>query len=278
MIEKILRLQRRLEPEILVRPGQLAGELAATRPQKRAFRRVILYSPAFGESLPGQPFPPWLIPAKLRPPDCPEWKQFCRVRSELTEDDLLDDDPFSRCLRPSLRDPRRLNLLICRKDIRPGQIDKLVDGEQIALLTKRRDLYPADLKRMGRKIRSALIGRVPPMTENAHAAALNHKAMGLLGVRPDVRPEHLTSMIETMRRQTENQPEVELPKVFAAGVDHMQRDGTSSVAEARHQAQAGYASASASAGPVAASSASSGTSTSSDSGLGAGAVSGAQGQ
>ena len=240
MIEKILRLQQRFEPARLIKPADVAGDLAAAPPPERPFRRVILFSPAFGESLPGEPFPPWLIPAKLRPPDCPEWKQFCLVRPELSEDDLLDDDPFSRCLRPCLLDPRRLQLLITRKDLRPGQLDTLTDGDHIKLLCMRRDLYPADIKKMGRKIRSALVGRVPPRTESSHAAALTGKAVGLLGQRPDLRPEHLTSMIETMRRQTENEPGADLPDMFAAGMNHLQQDGSTSVGEARQQAQSTF--------------------------------------
>jgi hypothetical protein len=276
MIEKILRLQQRFEPARIVKPADVAGELAAAPPPERAVRRIILFSPAFGESLPGEPFPPWLIPAKMRPPDCPEWKQFCLVRSELTEDDLLDDDPFSRCLRPCLQDPRRLNLLIVRKDLRPGQIEGVTDSEHIKLLCQRRDLYPADIKKMARKIRSSLVGRVPPRTESSHAAALTHKGLALLSQRPDLRPEHLTSMIETMARQTQNQPTVDLPKMFTLGLDTLQRDGSTSVGEARQQAQASISSGSApaaSSGAASAGSAGTGsTGTGAASGSGAGAA------
>jgi len=240
VIEKILRLQKKFEPKPLVRPNDVAGELAQAPPPERPFRRVILYSPAFGESQPGEDFPHWLIPAKMRPPDCPEWKEFARVRSELTEEELLDDDPFSRCLRPCLRDPRRLALLIARRDLMPSQLDNIKDGAQIELLSKRRDLYPADLRKMGRKIRSALMGRVPPNALNTKAAALTRQAMGALGRRPDLRPEHLSSMIETMAKQTEHKPEVDLPKLFSSGLKHLCRHTGSSIAEARQKSQANH--------------------------------------
>jgi hypothetical protein len=245
MIAKLLRL--RAIPETLP-PAPEPGVAPV-----RHYPRIILYNPSFGQSLPGEEFPFWMIPGRLRPPNIPEWKLFCERRQDLTEEDMLDDDPFARALRPSLRDPLRLTLLAFRRDLYPREIDPITDPTHLDLMLRRRDVGPQDVLRMSWGFRSSLLGAVPVQALGTHVQALTRQAVELLKQRPDLRPHQLSDMLEGMRRNAEPGKVGELPGMFMQAVGQM--DGRSGAASGVQAA----ASISAPAAPAAAAPASTGT-------------------
>lgn len=202
----------------------------------RHYPRVILYNPSFGQSLPGEEFPFWMIPGRLRPPNIPEWKLFCERRQDLTEEDMLDDDPFARALRPSLRDPLRLTLLAFRRDLYPRELDPITDPTHLDLMLKRRDVGPQDVLKMSWGFRSSLLGVVPVQALGTHVQALTRKAVELMKQRPDLRPYQLSDMLEGMRRSSDPQKVGELPTMFLSAVGQM--DGRSGAASGTSSAPA----------------------------------------
>lgn len=227
----MLGLQRRLEPKHI----KEEGEVDHSKPV-RAVRRVILFNPAFGESEPGKPFPYWLIPSKLRPPDCGEWTNFALLRTDLTQDDLLDDDPFSRCLRGCLRDPRRLELLTYRKDLKPQDIERVTDGAHIGLLKVRRDLYPGDLQRLGRGLQNQLRGTVPLQSLGYFTNLVMNKSIGLMLNRPDLKVSQLTQLMANLRRNSTSTQQADLPYRFMAAINLMHQDSLLTPEDAAHKA------------------------------------------
>jgi len=221
MIEKLLNLQVLTEPR-----AQGLCQTGIPNPDRpiRSFREVVLYSPAFGKSRPGLPFPPWLIPARLRPPMLPEWDAFSSVRSDLSRNDLLNDDPFSRALRPCLRDPRRLDLLTVRRDLRPRDLDRVIDSQEIHLLRKRKDLNPGDLERLRLGIRSRLTGLVPSMTLGILTQQLTSRCAELMAERPDLKVGQLLKLLSALGRKIGPGAGHELPQRFLKALEQMHLD------------------------------------------------------
>lgn len=214
LVHKLLRLQEIPEP---MPP-------APTEPGKapvRYYPRIVLYNPAFGQSLPGEEFPSYLIPNRLRPPELPQWKLLNERRGDLSEDDMLDDDPFCRALRPSLRDPLRLTVLAYRGDLYPRDLDRITDPNLLDLLLIRRDLNPRDVVKMRHGFRSALLGCVPLPQLGQQVQYLCRESVQLLKRRPDLRPDQLCSILRTVRSRSEDN----VPENFLAALENF--DGRS---------------------------------------------------
>lgn len=216
MIEKLLNLQRLSE-------GQACRPPDLSKP-RRNFGRVVLFSPAFGKSQPGMPFPPWLVPPRMQPPLLPEWDKFSRIRTDLSRDDLLNDDPFARGLRPCLRDARRLDLLSVRRDLRPRDLDRVIDPQEIHLLRVRQDLKPGDLERLRLGIRSRLTGLVPSMTLGIVTQHLTERCARLMAERPDLKVGSLLKLLSAIGRKVGYGKAYEVPDRFLRALEHMHSD------------------------------------------------------
>jgi len=196
---------------------EVAGEIEATPQPHGPSAESSCFRPPLANQA-RREFPPW-VPANSA-------RRMCRVKavlmcaSELTEDDCWTTTTYHAASPLSCALTASLNWLVYRKRSQPGSVRKVTDGDTSNAIRKRRDLIPADIKKMSRQITAAHDrSRASPARSLARRASRT-KPVALLG-QVRLTHEHLTSMMDTMRpHHTKTNRSRTCPNVRSA-IDHL---------------------------------------------------------